>query len=178
MKCVKFFVQNEGQSDLACFSRNWNIPNIMKTILILNQQLGMGVISYSFCMERHGSKVTIPNDAISINPETIMEDAEFLNEKCSASDLFAAFTNAQSANHSSIYVFFGNDLIQFISKRITVDVFDPVTRENEITDQWINDSTNNTPVMWYIPNGPNAGHHALMTFDEAERDDVDGKIVD
>lgn len=175
---VEFVVQNRDNPHPDCFSRNWNIPNIMKTIMNLNQQLGMGVISYSFCMERHGSEVTIPNDAISINPVTITEDADFLSEKCLADDLFEAFMDAKSANHSSIYVFFGDDLIQFISEHITVDVFDPLTRENEIIDQWINDSTNNTPVLWYIPNGPNAGHHALMTFDEAERDDVDGKIVD
>ena len=129
-------------------------------------------------MERHGSEVTIPNDAININPSTITEDIEFLNEKYSADDLFDAFIDAQSENHCPVYVYFGDNLIQFVSERITVDVFDPVTRENEITDQWINDSTNNTPVLWYIPNGPNAGHHALMTFNEAERNDVDGKIVD
>lgn len=130
-------------------------------------------------MERHGSKVTIPNDAIRINPEIITEkDADFIDDKYSADDLFEAFIDAQRENHHSICVFFSDGVIQFISESITVDVFDPVTRENEITNQWINDSNDKTRHRWYIPNGPNAGHYALMTFNEAERNAVDGKIVD
>ena len=119
-------------------------------------------------MERHGSEVTIPNDAIRINPATITEDAESLTETCTADDLFEAFIDAQSENHCPVYVYFGNDLIQFVSERITVDVFDPVTPEDEITDQCINDSHNPARGWWYIPNGPNTGNYVEMTFAEAE----------
>ena len=180
MKCVEFFVQNEGQSDLACFSRNWNIRNIMTTILNLNQQLRNGVTSYYFRMEKNGKNVIVYDDAIRINQEILTEYEKDLFEDDSANDLFSALMETQYEDYldTTICVYIGDNQIQFVSEHIDVNVYEPFRIENEMNDLRNYYSTHNTRLLWYLPCGPYAGHHALMTVDEAERAEIDGKIVD
>lgn len=179
---VEFFVQNEGQSDLARFSRNWNIRNIMNAILNLNQQLGNGVISYYFRMESNGKNVIVYDDAIRINQEILTTYVEDFFEDDSANKLFRALMETQYEDYldTTICVYFGkNQMIQFVSEHIDVNVYEPFKIENEMNDLRNYYSTHKTPLLWYIPCGPYAGHHALMTVDEAECIEIDGsKIID
>lgn len=178
---VEFFVQNEGQSDLVSFERNWNIRNIANTILNLNRQLGNGVTSYYFRMEKNGKDVIVYDDAIRINQEILTEYVEDLFEDDSANKLFSALMETQYEDYldTTICVYIGDNQIQFVSEHIDVNVYEPFKIENEMNDLRNYYSTHKTPLLWYIPCGPYAGHHALMTVDEAECIEIDGsKIVD
>ena len=182
---VEFFVQNEGQSDLAHFSRNWNIRNIMRAILNLNRQLRNGVTSYYFRMEKNGKNVIVYDDAIRINQEILTEFVEDFFEDDSANKLFRALMETQYEDYldTTICVYIsdnmGDNMIQFVSEHIDVNVYEPFKIENEMNDLRNYYSTHKTRLLWYLPCGPYAGHHALMTVDEAECTEIDvSKIVD
>lgn len=180
MKSVEFFVQNRNQPDLVSFERNWNIRNIANTILTLNRQLGNGVTSYYLRMEKNGNKVIISNDAIRINQKILTEYVEDFFEDDSANDLFGAFIEAQYEDYldTTICVHVGDNLIQFVSKHIAVNEFDPVADADKIQAQWVRDSNDKMRHRWYILRGPKAGHYILMTYAEAASGKIDGELAD
>lgn len=180
MKCVEFFVQNRNQPDLVSFERNWNIRNIANTILTLNRQLGNGVTSYYLRMEKNGNNVIITDDAIRVNQEILTEFVEDFFEDGSANELFEAFMDAQYEDYlnTTICVYIDGNQIQFVSKHIAVNEFNPVVDEDRIQAQWVRDLNDKTRHRWYILRGPKAGHYILMTFAEAASGKIDGELAD
>ena len=172
MKCVEFFVQNEGQENPACLGRNWNIHNIMNTIMMLNSQVGHGVVSYYFRMVVDCKVVTISSDAIKVNEDVESNGEVLFDDSDSADELFGLFMDTRYDDYydTTVCVVHGDgDLIRFISDKIVVDDWNPAVAEEVKINQWDRDlrDTRKYPIL--ISSGPYAGRHVYMTMAESLR---------
>ena len=172
MNCVEFFVQNEGQENPACLGRNWNIHNIMNTIMMLNPQIGHGVVSYYLRMVVKCKVVTISSDAIKVNEDVESNGEVLFDDSDSADELFELFMDTRYDDYygTTVCVVHGDgDLIRFICDKIIVDDWNPAVAEEVKANQWDRDlrDTRKYPIL--ISRGPYAGRHVYMTTAECQR---------
>ena len=173
MKCVEFFVQNRNQPDLVCLSRNWNIRNIANTIMMLNRQLGNGVISYYFRMVDDNKVVTVFNDAIRINEEIQTKGEAYLDDSNTADELFELLMDTQYEDYCGATICVthdnnGENLIRFVCDEIAVNEFNPTVADEVIQSQWDRDLQDTRKYPFLICSGPNAGRYIRMTNAEAQ----------
>lgn len=170
MNCVEFFVQNEGQENPVCFERNWNIRNIMSTIMMLDPQVGHGVVSYYFRMVVGYKVVTVSNRAIEVNEDVPSKGEVIIDETDSANDLFEVFMDTQYEDYEYAIIsvlYDGDNIIRFICDEIDVDNWNPVVAEEVKTNQWVKELRDTRKYPFYICTGPKAGQTVYMTNAEA-----------
>ena len=166
MKCVEFFVQNEGQENPVCLGRNWNIRNIMNTIMVLNPQVGHGVVSYYFRMVDNCKVVTISNEAIRVNEDVETLGEATFNDSDTADDLFELLMDTQYEDYygTTVCVVHGDgDLIRFICDKIVVDNWNPAVAEEVKMNQWDRDLRDTRKYPIHVWTGPKAGQIVYMT---------------
>lgn len=171
MKCVEFFVQNEGQENPACLGRNWNIHNIMNTIMMLNPQVGHGVVSYYLRMVVKCKVVTISSDAIKVNEDVESNGEVVFDDSDPADELFGLFMDTRYDDYygTTVCVVHGDgDLIRFICDKIIVDEWNPAVADEVIQSQWDRDLQDTRKYPFLICSGPNAGRYIRMTNAEAQ----------
>ena len=173
MKCVEFFIQNEGKDYLDCVKRNWNIRNIMSLIMTLNPQVGNGVISYYFRMVDGNKDVTVFNDAIRINEEIQTKGEAYLDDSNTADELFELLMDTQYEDYCGATICVthdnnGENLIRFVCDEIAVNEFNPTVADEVIQSQWDRDLQDTRKYPFLICSGPNAGRYIRMTNAEAQ----------
>lgn len=169
MKFVEFFIQNEGKEEV-CIVRNWNIRNIMNTIMKLDPQVGHGVVSYYFHMMVGNREVIVTNKAIRVNQEIQTRGEVFLDDSDKADDLFDVFMDTKYDEYDDTTICVahdGDNLIRFLCDEIDVDEFNPVAAFDAFQRQWDRYSQDTKKYLFYICMGPNAGRRIYMTPAEA-----------